>query len=355
MANPIYQQGEELLLNQFGSKYLGVAAHTNVNSNEFIVQEDAVISVLTGGDSSTAANNVDYKASMSLSGVTLKQGALIVAPQGESFQSMTIDSGTIMAYNSVLGGTKPGAAQLLLDLYPDAAVAYSLRYLSNAYIGSPVVRVRRSSDNAELDFIPSEITDGTLTTFTGAGNGFVTTWYDQSGNGSNATQVVSSGVALEVNGKPTPYFDQTASNSMNFADETIGSSFFVKEGLITSGYAFLGNTGNVSLIGDRSTTAISIRTISLLTFPVVSNVGAGTPKLFTFINPTNAWNVHFNGVASSSNPIATVSTVTVNTLMNRQGAFFHDGFINDVVIYSTDQTANRVGIEDNINNFYSIY
>ena len=108
MANPIYQQGEELLLNQFGSKYLGVAAHTNVNSNEFIVQEDAVISVLTGGDSSTAANNVDYKASMSLSGVTLKQGALIVAPQGESFQSMTIDSGTIMAYNSVLGGTKPG-------------------------------------------------------------------------------------------------------------------------------------------------------------------------------------------------------------------------------------------------------
>ena len=38
MVNPIYQQGEELLLNPFGSKYLGVAAHTNVNSNEFIVQ-----------------------------------------------------------------------------------------------------------------------------------------------------------------------------------------------------------------------------------------------------------------------------------------------------------------------------
>ena len=38
MVNPIYQQGEELLLNQFGSKYLGIAAHTNVNSNEFIVQ-----------------------------------------------------------------------------------------------------------------------------------------------------------------------------------------------------------------------------------------------------------------------------------------------------------------------------
>ena len=61
MVNPIYQQGEELMLNPFGSKYLGVAAHTNVNSNEFIVQEDAIISVLTGGDSSIAANDVDIK------------------------------------------------------------------------------------------------------------------------------------------------------------------------------------------------------------------------------------------------------------------------------------------------------
>ena len=91
MINPIYQEGEELLLNPLGSKYLVASAHTYVNSSEFVVQEDSIISVLTGGDSSVAANDIDYKSSMGLSGVTLKQGALIVAPRGESFQSITND------------------------------------------------------------------------------------------------------------------------------------------------------------------------------------------------------------------------------------------------------------------------
>jgi hypothetical protein len=218
MVNPIYQQGEEILLNQFGSKYLGVATHTNVNSNEFIVQEDAVISVLTGGDSSTAANNVDYKASMDLSDVTLKQGALIVAPQGESFQSITIDSGTIMAYNSVVGGTKPSVAQLLLDLYPDAAAAYSLRKLRTDYTGASI-KVRRSSDNTEQDigFVDGELDTVSLLNFVGAGDGFVTIWYDQSGGGNDALQtlaslqprIVSLGVVETLNGFPAIYADGT--------------------------------------------------------------------------------------------------------------------------------------------------
>lgn len=53
----------------------------------------------------------------------------------------------------------------LLDYYPDAAAAYSLRDLSQEWIGQPVVRVRRSSDNAERDFTSAEITDGTLLTW----------------------------------------------------------------------------------------------------------------------------------------------------------------------------------------------
>ena len=101
MVNPIFQQDEELLLNPFGSKYLPSGTYTDVNSNQFVVQEDAVISVLTGGDASITENNIDYKASMSLSGVTLKKGALIVAPVREAFKSITIDSGAIMAYNCV--------------------------------------------------------------------------------------------------------------------------------------------------------------------------------------------------------------------------------------------------------------
>jgi len=113
MINPIYQEGEELLLNPFGSKRLGAGAYTAVNSSEFVAQEDTIISVLTGGDAAITENNIDYKTSMNLGSVTLKKGALIVAPVGEAFKSITIDSGVIIAYNCVTGGIKPPLVSIL--------------------------------------------------------------------------------------------------------------------------------------------------------------------------------------------------------------------------------------------------
>jgi hypothetical protein len=68
------------------------------------------------------------------------------------------------------------------------AAAYSLRNLSTTYTGN-VVDVRRSSDDAEDSFTATEVADGTLTDWVGVGNdGFVTQWYDQSGNDNHATQ-----------------------------------------------------------------------------------------------------------------------------------------------------------------------
>ena len=118
----------------------------------------------------------------------------------------------------------------LLDEYPNAAAAYSLRDLASASVGSAVVRVRRSSDNTEQDFTATEITDGTLTTFTGANDGFVTTWYDQSGNGVDGVQstaniqpiIVSNGVLESDNGKPTiNFFDVTNSKLATLNDNII--------------------------------------------------------------------------------------------------------------------------------------
>ena len=105
--------------------------------------------------------------------------------------------------------TAPVLPTGLLADYPGASAAYSLRNLIDTTTN--VVRVRRSSDNLERDFTAAEITDGTLTTFTGANDGFVTTWYDQSGSGldvSNPTaitqpSIVVSGVLNTLGGKPT--------------------------------------------------------------------------------------------------------------------------------------------------------
>lgn len=74
-------------------------------------------------------------------------------------------------------------------------------------------RVRRSSDSAEQDigFSGGLVDTAALLSFTGAGDGFVTTWYDQSGNGYHATQTVaaeqyrivdSGSVTTGTHGKP---------------------------------------------------------------------------------------------------------------------------------------------------------
>ena len=50
----------------------------------------------------------------------------------------------------------------LLDLFPNSAAAYSLQPLSKNTLNSPLVRVRRGSDNGELDFTGKQISDGTM-------------------------------------------------------------------------------------------------------------------------------------------------------------------------------------------------
>ena len=96
------------------------------------------------------------------------------------------------------------------------AQAYSLRLVNDAYSGS-AVRVRRSTDNTEqnIGFVGTALDTAALTAFVGAGDGFVTTWYDQSGNARNISQatataqpkIVAAGSVILSGGKPAVTFD----------------------------------------------------------------------------------------------------------------------------------------------------
>lgn len=112
-------------------------------------------------------------------------------------------------------------ASYLLDLVPGATMALGLRRLSSSYAGS-CIRVRRSSDNAEQDigFSGANLDTAALLTFVGANSGTVVTWYDQAGNGNNATQagptlqplVVSSGSLLTAGANARPVARGDGSN-----------------------------------------------------------------------------------------------------------------------------------------------
>jgi len=85
----------------------------------------------------------------------------------------------------------PGAAQYQLPGTP--AIVYSVRRLMSSYAGA-AFRVRRDSDGSQADvgFTSSGDLDvAGLLAFVAGASGYVVTWYDQSGNGINATQSVT--------------------------------------------------------------------------------------------------------------------------------------------------------------------
>lgn len=69
---------------------------------------------------------------------------------------------------SVVVGPRRIPSPLLLDTYPNAAVAYSLRKLRTAYTGN-AIRVRRSIDNAEQDisFVGNDLDTASMLDFVG--------------------------------------------------------------------------------------------------------------------------------------------------------------------------------------------
>ena len=78
----------------------------------------------------------------------------------------------------------------------NATLAYSLRDIGA--LGGSVIRVRRDNDNSEQDFSATEVSNGTLETFVGAGNnGFVRTWYNQAPGGIDLEQP-STGVQPKI-------------------------------------------------------------------------------------------------------------------------------------------------------------
>jgi hypothetical protein len=113
----------------------------------------------------------------------------------------------------------PPVTQLVLDkISVPALCAFSAtRKLRNAY-ASAAIRVRRSTDNSELDigFTSGLLDTAALMTFVGAGSGFVTTIYDQGLSGRNLTQantalqpiIVNAGaLVVTANGRPTMTLD----------------------------------------------------------------------------------------------------------------------------------------------------
>lgn len=251
-------------------------------------------------------------------------------------------------------------SKYLLDEFGGAAAAYSLRRLNTSYSGS-AIRVRRSSDNTEQDigFVAEDLDTASLLSFVGAGSGFVTTWYDQSGEGNHVTQasaagqptIVNSGTVITEGGKTAIDFDgiddglRTVLNivhpftafSVSYStiqstifDHVSGERSFLRDGGLNSSRIFSGSIIN-SLTGSNS----EYKLIYGLFNSNNSSIGYNGGNL-------NNGNAGTNGLGS----IEVGSGQAFNTMT---------GKIQEVILFPYNQSSNKLNIELNINNYYNIY
>lgn len=259
---------------------------------------------------------------------------------------------------TVAGGIAP-----VLEPFGTPAAAYSLRYIYPTIYSGNVVLVRRSSDNAEQGFTPEEITDGTLTTFTGAGDGFVKTWYDQSGNSRNATQtisaqqpkIVNSGSLNTLNGKPAlllvstsnNWLDVSASGNWQFfmtvINNTDSPNFSSFEAIVSGDSSAASDSG---LQAEGATK--NFYTSSTWYNTVYLN---GVLKGFANILPT----INNQSLVTAYHT-SSVGTKTLRFFVDRNfiGSRHWSGNVQEILIYDSNKATDRAAIESNIAAYYGI-
>ena len=264
--------------------------------------------------------------------------------------------GNSIAHSSYVSG----AAPKLLDTSGDAAAAYSLRLLNSSY-GGNAVTVRRAGDNAEasIGFAGGELDTKALSDHCGSNDGFVADWLDQSGNGNDATQDTeskqpkiydgSSAAVLLKGGKPT--ITGVDSTSILSIATTISFTDFCLA------HVYEEKTNNLMTWGLNSAvyyyhSGPNHRINGMISFATGLTNG---DHVLDFANRNSgAVEVHLNG--ASIETATNTGSYSFKHLFNAHNQNFgYTAPMQEFILWTSEQSDNRVAIESDINDFYSIY
>lgn len=255
--------------------------------------------------------------------------------------------------------------------------AYSLRRLLSLYTG-PLIQVRRSSDDTTLDIgfdLDGDLDTAALLTFAGAGNAFVTRWYDQSGGGSHLEQgtlaaqpsIVTAGVVNLLDGLPAVTFDGTddyltvasvglyaagaATMATVFSGASAANSVVVGESNNAGG-------GNLYRLMRSSTAAWNVQATSSTGSLWASSAAADTTfdaaqhQAF-FADSGSQINTWRDGapkhvaLAATRSGVMTLTNLSLGAHLNGgTPANFLSGKVQEVVLWNSNQSVDRTGISD---------
>jgi hypothetical protein len=270
------------------------------------------------------------------------------------------------------GGPSPGYTPPL-DTYTGATAAYSVRKLSSSYSG-PCIEAYRVSDGATQDigFDGDGLIDtAAIATFGGASVVGVRTWYDQSGNASDAVQTTASQMpqiydgasVITQNAKPTIKFILASNTALDmgtlpdFSSNYLGAS--VSTTTVSNQLCYIYNTNT-----DYSTHGVSAfhrNGKAAISSAVTGSSGGKIAALAT----TNSQILHVGQLVSGTLSLFTDGTEetastswapgTGNYIGRRSdGQFDMDGNIQEIVLWNTDESSIRTGLEANLNDYFQI-
>lgn len=320
-----------------------------------------------------------------------KRGVTNIGTNSNTYTLVSADAGQtitcVVTATNLVGSANSTSNSLAilsttLDVYPSASTAYSTRLLRGARYNNALLRVRRSSDNAEVDVfvdtnyglslssnITSRTSGTTLGTWVGANSAFVTTWYDQSGNNNNATQatainqptIVSSGVLQTNLGKASLSFSGTTAFQATVNWTNLFSTYTVAKlnTLTPAVQAFYRDNGAVNstaviAFNSTRTDTYRVRTVSLALSTINSAEFGTSTKLITLsADSTTGYAYLNNGLRISA---AVSGNVGTTMYIGSNGAGNVDGFqgpMSEWITYPSN--SNLSAINTNINSYYSVY
>ena len=251
----------------------------------------------------------------------------------------------------------------ILDTYTGSIGAYSLRRIKTGATAS--IRVRRSSDNQETDIgfdSTGNLNTSTLLSFVGSGNGYVKTWYDQSGLGRHANQttaarqpwIVNSGnLYTDSEGRPRIWFFASWLSIPTTVNLTGESSIFIMGngdgvGSGYSGFICYNANDNPELRLLMNGNAHIAYWNNAYVYQGSTNTSTKKAYAFTISGTSTrtfrSWSDGVEVLPTTGNGSYTTSgfsnatEFTIGGYIRTSG--YHNGYMNEMIVYGSNKTSD---------------